>query len=172
MEDIDYFNIGGPPIPSYDYCEPKEITMTNHMINTNQLSTQIKKLAFQQAVKTTGYTLFDESQVTETSLDNTKLIVNNTSFYIFFSLFIILTILILILMFYQHLELAIGLQLIILFALILYTSSVLYRYSTISRMISSTNVLNQQIERNRIAYENSIAYQPQMILDVINVISH
>ena len=162
-EIIDCHNIGGPPMPVYKDCQ--------NLTVTTDISNQLKKLAFEEAVKTTGYTLFDQTNATETTLNNTKKIVNNTSFYIFFSLFLIFTILLLVLMYYQLIDFVIGLHLIILFSLILYTSSVLYRYETISVLMSATNVLNQTIEQNRIQYENSIAMQPKMMMDVINIIN-
>jgi len=168
---IDQSNIGGPPIPLYQECHEQSTNLMTTQLTTNSMSRQLKKLAFEQAVKTTGYTLFDQTNLTETTFNNTRQIVINTSFYVFFSLFLILTILLLVLMYYQQLDLVIGLHLIILFALILYTSSVLYRYETISHLTSSTNVLDQTIEQNKMAYENSIAMQPQMMLDVIDVIS-
>lgn len=170
FDDMTNQNIGGPPMPLYKNCH-ETTTIDQSSLTTSYISNQLKKLAFEQAVKTTGYNLFDQTNITETTFNNTKQIVINTSFYVFFSLFLILTILLLVLMYYQIIDTIIGLHLIILFSLILYTSSVLYRYDTISRIMSTTNVINQQIEQNKIQYENSLAMQPQMMLDIINVIN-
>ena len=160
-------NIGGPPMPVYQGCSSMSMSMTN----LSPLTKSQKQQAFETSVQTTGYNLFDLTKITNASLDTTKLIVNNTSFYVFFSLFLIFTILILVLMFYNAIDNVVGIYLIVLFSIIIYVMSVFYRFHTISQAISSTNVVNQDIVVNQAQYENSIAMQPQMMLDVISTIN-
>ncbi len=113
-----------------------------------------------------GYQLFDFTKITNSNLEASKIIINNTSFFIFFSLFIIFFIFIVILMIYDYLVLMTGLYLILLFSIIIYIASIIYRHNTISAIDASIKSLNSEIITNKIAYENSIIQLPNNIATV------
>jgi hypothetical protein len=167
---VDITNIGGPPMPIYQGCS-SSMPSTRSSTNFSMLSTSQKQQAFETAVQTTGYNLFDLTKITNASLDNTKQIVNNTSFYVFLSLFLILIILLLTMIYYNVIDTVVGIYLIVLFSIIIYIMSVLYRFHTLSQSISSTNVINQDIVANQVQYENSLAMQSQMVLNMMNTLS-
>jgi hypothetical protein len=166
---IDLMNMGGPPIPNFCSLQNNCLVISDSL-TVEDIPMDVKQQAFEKHIQTTGYNLFDQTKLTEQQLNNTKRLIINTSFYVFFSLFLIFTILLLVLMYYRIIDVVIGLYLIILFSLIIYIASVLYRHQTISHAISSTNVINQDILQNQMDFENSIAFQPQAIKQVSNIV--
>ena len=153
-------NIGGPPING----KCNVIPLTN-------LTPTHKKLAYDAFINGTGYQLFDYSKITNATLENEIIIVKNTSFFIFFTIFLVLFIFIFIAMSNSTLDYMVGVYLIFLFGLIIYIASLLYRNSTIFRIESTLANINQQIAENRVAYEQSFAALPIVIDDIREIIS-
>jgi hypothetical protein len=164
MNNFDTSNIGGPPIPLYQDCP-------GHTGLQPDITPEKQKLAYETFVSTTGYELFDLTKITDTAANNSINIVNNTSFFVFLSLFFIFTIILLILMYNNIINVVYGLYIIIILSLLIYFISILYRHNTISYILGNTQLLDNAIELNKLNYDNSIAYLPIALEQITKIIN-
>jgi len=152
-------NIGGPPI--YDNMINSLLTTTNQNLTNEQ-----KRNAYINYLNNNGYTIFDFSKITNNNLNSSIIIVNNTSFFVFFSLFIILFIFLITMMIYGYIDIIMGIYLILIFSIVIYIASVIYRQNTLSSIRNSVDILNVDIAKNKLEYENSIIQLPNNIVTV------
>ncbi|HSW76404.1 MAG TPA: hypothetical protein VLG50_05140 [Candidatus Saccharimonadales bacterium] len=152
---INESNIGGPPVGHIPF-----ITINNN------LTSQQKHAVFQSYLENQGYNLFDFTKITDTSANNEKTIVNNTSFYVFFSIFLILLILLIALVVNGYMNTLVGLYLLLILSIIIYVASVLYRQHTLTSITSSTQVVNEDIKQNKILFDHSVLQLPNNIVQL------
>lgn len=157
-------NIGGPPI--YGNSMNSLLTTTNEYLTNEQ-----KRTAYMNYVNNNGYALFDYTKITTVNLDAAKTIVNNTSLYIFFTIFIIVFLLLITLMIYGYLDVMMGLFLILVFSIVIYIASIIYRQNTLSVIENAIKVLNNDIAKNKAEYENSVIQLPNNIVSVSQTIN-
>lgn len=159
-------NIGGPPMPMYKDCQTSITTHLNENLTDEQ-----KHTAFINYVNNDGFVPFDLTQLTSANHNVSNNIVNNTAFFVFFTMFLLFLIMILVLIVYKHLDIIIGLHLIILFSIIIYVMSVLYRSTTLSNIKSARNSLDAVINQNKIDFEKSIIQLPNNLMIISNTLN-
>lgn len=160
--------IGGP---SSKKCNTKnKIQEDNTQLELFNLDMDVKSMAYDVFVKNTGYALFDLTKITALQTNNNITIINNTSFYVFMTIFLVMALILIVLIITKTLNIIIGLHLLLLLSIIIYVFSILYRLNTI-QSIGSTSV-DAAITRNRALYEQSIALLPNSINNINKVVGN
>jgi hypothetical protein len=162
--------IGGPPLSKKCNTNFVQEDITNlELLNVDM---SVKNMAYDVFVKNTGYTLFDLTKLTTLNTTNNATIINNTSFYVFITIFLVMALILIVLMVTNVLNTIVGLHLLLLLSIIIYVMSILYRFNTIINTESAASNVDNAIVRNRALYEQSIALLPNSMKNINKVVGN
>ena len=161
--------MGGPPLSKKCVVQKEEDVTNLELLNVDM---NVKGMAYDVFVKNTGYTLFDLTKLTSLQENTNTTIINNTSFYVFITIFLVMAILLITLMVTNVLNTIVGLHLLLFLSIIIYVLSILYRYNTLINTNSAAANVDAAIIRNRALYEQSIALLPNSIKNINKVVGN
>lgn len=163
--------IGGPPLSKKCNTNLVQQEDVNNLELLN-VDMSVKSMAYDVFVKNTGYTIFDLTKLTMLNTTNNATIVNNTSFYVFITIFLVMALILIVLMITNVLNTIVGLHLLLLLSIIIYVMSILYRFNTIINTESAAVNVDNAIVRNRALYEQSIALLPNSMKNINKVVGN
>jgi hypothetical protein len=161
--------MGGPSLAK-TCCTTGKTVENNTQLELFNVDMDVKGMAYDVFVKNTGYTLFDLTKITALNTNNNITIVNNTSFYVFMTIFLVMALILIVFMVTGVLNVIVGLHLLLLLSIIIYVLSILYRLNTIQSIGSAS--VDAAITRNRALYEQSIALLPNSINNINKVVGN